>query len=259
MRGVDAPVAAVEPRLRGLNGGKDAGTTWRHLASQTSGYGWSAAPSAAWSYNDYALALYYDALLDGVFKEHGTAVRRSPLAGPLRFQDPAHFAAFGPASHRTGRIALSPRDHARFGLFYLRGGAWHGRQLLRRDLVDLALTGVVPADLPATAGVDAPMLAGQLTHGGGKRTAARGPGQYSFNWWLNRPDRQGRPLFPAAPPDTYVAIGLGLTRGRWVIPSLDLVVTWQGANWSENDKVNPGEPTGPHNTAARLIVEAARG
>jgi hypothetical protein len=31
-----------------------------------------------------------------------------------------------------------------------------------------------------------------------------------------------------------------MTRGIWVIPSLDVVVTWQGANWSEDDKVNPG-------------------
>jgi CubicO group peptidase (beta-lactamase class C family) len=257
LRGVDDPVADVEPRLRALNGGKDAAITWRHLASQTSGYGWSERPGEAWSYNDYALALYYDALLGGVFKEHGTAVLQSRLARPLGFQDPAHFEAFGPESHRTGRIAMSVRDHARFGLLYLRGGAWHGRQLLRRELLDLALTSVVPADLPATAGVDTPMLPGQLSHGGGKRTSARGPGQYSFNWWLNLPNRDGKPLFPDAPPDTYVAIGLGLTRGLWVIPSLDLIVAWQGANWSEDDKVNPGEPHTPHNVAARLMVEAA--
>src|SRR5437870_2938502 len=38
---VDAKVADFEPRLRGLNRGKDAAITWRHLASQTSGYGLS--------------------------------------------------------------------------------------------------------------------------------------------------------------------------------------------------------------------------
>lgn len=258
---VDDLVAAFEPRLRDLNGGKDAAMTWRHLASQTSGYGWSEAPGAAWSYNDYALALYYDTLMDGVFGEHGTAVLQSRLAGPLQFQDPAHFQAFGtvgPDSHRTGRIAMSPRDHARFGLLYLRGGAWQGQQIVRRDLIDLALTSLVPADLPATQGIDTPMLPDQLSHGGGKRTAANGPGQYSFNWWLNLPNRDGTLLFPALPPDAYIAIGLGLTRGLWVIPSLDLIVAWQDANWSEDDKVRPGEPTTPHQTAARLIAAAAQ-
>jgi CubicO group peptidase (beta-lactamase class C family) len=34
---VDDRVAVFEPRLQSLNGGKDAGITWRHLASQTSG------------------------------------------------------------------------------------------------------------------------------------------------------------------------------------------------------------------------------
>ena len=44
---VDEPIVRFEPRLREINGGKDAGITWRHLATQTSGYGWSEAPGAA--------------------------------------------------------------------------------------------------------------------------------------------------------------------------------------------------------------------
>ncbi|CAA9219578.1 MAG: hypothetical protein AVDCRST_MAG77-402 [uncultured Chloroflexi bacterium] len=258
---VDEPLVKWEPGLREINGGKDAGITWRHLASQTSGYGWSEAPGAAWSYNDYALALYYDTLVNRVFKRDGTWELQQRLARPLGFEDPAHFNALVGEPPRTpeprrGRIAMSPRDTARFGLLYLRGGAWRGKQLVRRDLVDLALTSLVPADLPATAGVDAEMLPGQISHGGGKRTNARGPGQYSFNWWLNLPDRNGDLLFDAAPRDSYVAIGLGMARGLWVIPSLDLVVAWQGANWSSDDKVNPGQMASVHNTAARLMVEA---
>ena len=35
-------------------------------------------------------------------------------------------------------------------------------------------------------------------------------------------------------------------------------VAWQGANWSEDDKVNPGEPQSAHNVAAQLISEACR-
>src|SRR5262245_54574676 len=60
--GVDARLSLVEPRLADLNGGKDAAITWRHLASQLSGYGLVEKPGEAYSYNDYALTLYYDTL-----------------------------------------------------------------------------------------------------------------------------------------------------------------------------------------------------
>jgi CubicO group peptidase (beta-lactamase class C family) len=256
---VDEPLARFEPGLREINGGKDAAITWRHLASQTSGYGWSEAPGAAWSYNDFALALYSETLFNGVFKADPTEVLRRLIAGPLQFQDTAEFnAEVRPGERRRGRIALSPRDHCRFGLLYLRRGKWGTNQIVQPELIDIALSSVVPADLPATAGVDADMLPGQPSHGGGKRTNDRGPGQYSFNWWLNLPDRRGDLLFPSAPQDAYVAVGLGLTKGLWVIPSLDLLVAWQEANWSSDDKVNPGQMSSVHNTAACFITEACR-
>src|SRR5262249_42570517 len=88
LAGVDDRVADGEPQLRMLNGGKDAGITWRHLASQTSGYGLIEPPGQAYSYNDYALALYYDQLMEHVFREPGTTVLRKRLGDPLQFQDP---------------------------------------------------------------------------------------------------------------------------------------------------------------------------
>jgi CubicO group peptidase (beta-lactamase class C family) len=253
----DATLDRYLPGLREINRGKDAAITWKHLASQTSGYGWSEQPGEAWSYNDFALALYVDTLFDRALQRDPTDALHRWIARPLQFEDDSHFnAETKPGVRRRGRIAMSPRDQARFGLFYLRGGRWHGKQLLRRDLIDEALTSVVPAALPPTAGVEAAMLPGQESHGGGKRTNARGPGQYSYNWWLNLPDKHGDPLFPDAPHDAIVAIGLGMTRGLWIIPSLDLVVAWQGANWSEDDRVNPGEPRATHHVAARLMTEA---
>jgi CubicO group peptidase (beta-lactamase class C family) len=251
---VDGPVADFDPRLRGLNGGKDGAITWRHLASQTSGYGLAESPGRAYSYNDYALALYYDVLTRKVFRDDGTHVLKTRLADALQFQDRSTFEAFDP-DDRPGRPALSVRDFARFGLLYLRGGRWQDRQVLRPELVELALSSPVPADLPVAGAGDADMLPGQRTLGGGKRITRVGPGYYSFNWWLNRTDREGRRLFVDAPADTYVASGHGGKRMLWVIPSLGLVVSWNDADVDDHD-ASPGNRETRCNRAARLLRDA---
>ena len=78
--------------------------TWRHLASQTSGYGLVEKPGAAYSYNDFALALYYDTLTEKVFQQPGVDAFRQRLAGPMQFQDAISFD-----KPRPGRLALSVR------------------------------------------------------------------------------------------------------------------------------------------------------
>src|SRR5262249_11535597 len=138
VKSVDARVADVEPRLRALNGGKAAAMTWRHLASHTSGYGLGEAPGEAYAYNDFSLALYYDTLTRLVYQRDGTRVLKEQLGDVLGFQDRYPFEAFGPHD-RPGRLAISVRDLARFGLLYLRDGRWKDRQVLRPDLVRLAL------------------------------------------------------------------------------------------------------------------------
>jgi CubicO group peptidase (beta-lactamase class C family) len=254
LQGVDDPVADSEPRLRGLNGGKDAAITWRHLASQTSGYGLAEPPGRAYSYNDYALALYYDVLTRAVFRDDGTHLLKTRLADALQFQDRYTFEAFGPAD-RPGRLALSVRDFARFGVLYLRGGRWQGRQLVRPELVQLALSSPVPADLPVAGDRDADMLPGQRSLGGGKRITAVGPGYYSFNWWLNRTDRRGRRLFEDAPADACVASGHGGQRMLWVLPGLDLVASWNDADVHDQD-ASPGNRDTKCYRAARLLRDA---
>jgi CubicO group peptidase (beta-lactamase class C family) len=254
LHSVDDKVADAEPRLRALNGGKDAAITWRHLASQTSGYGLAEAPGLAYSYNDYALALYYDVLTQKVFRDNGMNVLKTRLADALQFQDRYTFEAFGP-DDRPGRLAVSVRDFARFGLLYLRGGKWRDRQVLRPESVALALTNPVPADMPPAGDKDADMLPGQRSLGGGKRITRVGPGYYSFNWWLNRTDQEGRGLFLDAPQDTYVASGHGGQRMLWVFPSLDLVVCWNDAAVEDQD-ASPGNPKTRCNRAAQLIREA---
>jgi imidazolonepropionase-like amidohydrolase/CubicO group peptidase (beta-lactamase class C family) len=251
---VDEPISHFEPRLKSLNGGKDATITWRHLASQTSGYGWSEKPGEAYAYNDYALALYYDTLMDKVFRTNGTDVLRSRLAEPLQFEDAFTFNAFG-QKNRAGRLALSCRDFARFGLLILRKGKWRERQLLSPEFVRAMISSPISPHTPLTGGVSADMLPNQRTIGGTKNITTVGPGYYSFNWWLNTTNGAGERLFVSAPADTIVASGHGGKRALVIIPSLDLIACWNDSTIDDHDK-SPGSPSTTNNRALALLVEA---
>jgi CubicO group peptidase (beta-lactamase class C family) len=250
----DDKVAAVEPRLKELNDGKDGGITWRHLAFQLSGYGLSERAGQAYSYNDYAITLYYDTLMTKVFLTNGTEVLRTRLADSLQFEDRYTFNAFG-TNDRPGRLALSCRDFARFGLLCLRGGKWHDRQILREDLVRMAMSSPLPAETPLSSGKTAEMLPRQRTLGGRLNITPVGPGYYSFNWWLNGTNGQGQRLFPSAPSDVVVASGHGGMRVLYLVPSEDLIVCWNDSGIEDHDR-SPGNPGTRMNQAAKLIQEA---
>ena len=251
---VDDPVSNFESALKSLNDGKDAAVTWRHFASQTSGYGLVEKPGAAYSYNDFAITLYFDTLTQKVFAEPATRILKTRLADPLQFEDPFSFEAFGPKD-RPGRLAVSVRDFARFGLLYLRNGRWRGREIIRPEWVRLAIHTPLAASTPLTSGKEAGMLPNQRTMGGTRNITPVGPGYYSFNWWLNRTSLLGQRLFADAPPDTFVASGHGGMRVLWIIPSLDLVVSWNDSKINDHDK-SPGHPETKVNQAAKLIRES---
>ncbi len=247
---VDAKVSDFEPRLKSLNDGKDAAITWRHLASQTSGYGLVEKPGDAWSYNDFALALYYDTLTEKVFQQPGVEVFRTRIAAPLQFEDTFSFD-----KPRPGRLAVSVRDFARFGLLCLHRGRWRDKQLVDDEVFVVMTNSPVAATLPRTSGQEAEMIPGQRSIGGSKNITPAGPGFYSFNWWLNRTNKNGQRLFVSAPPDTYVAAGHGGKRMLWIIPSLDLIVSWNDSPIEDHDQ-SPGNPDTKCNQAAKLIRES---
>ena len=252
----DDLVSAAEPRLRDLNGGKDGTMTWRHLASQMSGYGLTEKPGEAYSYNDYAITLYYDTLMEKVYQSNGTEVLRRKLAEPLQFEDAFTFNAFGPRD-RPGRLALSCRDFARFGLLYLRGGKWRERQILRADLVHLALSSPLPANTRLSPGKTAAMLPNQRSLGGKLNITPVGPGYYSFNWWLNGTNAQGQRLFRDASADVVVASGHGGMRVLYLVPGQDLIVCWNDSSIEDHDR-SPADEETKMNKAARLIAGLTR-
>lgn len=233
----DEAVASFEPRLRALNKGKDSAITWRQLASQTSGYGLLEQPGDAYSYNDYAIALYYDVLTAKVFGQSGTELLRTRLAEPLGFEDHYSHMAFGPHD-RPGRLSLSVRDTARFGLLYLRGGNWRGQRIVGTDLLTMAINSPIPPELPLAGNMESEMLRGQRSIGGSKSITPIGPGCYSFNWWLNRPLKDGQLLFPKLPADTYCAMGHGGKRMLWLFPAHDLIIVWNGTEIGDEKRID---------------------
>ncbi len=251
---VDDRVSMVEPRLVELNQGKDAGITWRHLASQLSGYGRLERPGAAYSYNDYAITLYYDTLMEKVYRTNSDVVLATRLGGPLQFEDKHTFFAFG-SRDRPGRLSLSCRDFARLGLLYLRGGRWRERQLLKADLLRMAIDSPLPVNTPLSSGPSAPMLPGQRTMGGKFNLTPVGPGYYSFNWWLNRTNAGGQRLLVESSPDVYLASGHGGKRVLYLAPGDDLIVCWNDGRIDDHDR-SPGDSSTRMNQAARLIRDA---
>ncbi len=224
---VDARVSELEPRLTG----KNAGITWHHLATQTSCYGVAEAPGTAFCYNDWQMALLWDLLFGRVWGAAYDTVDRTVLepllSGPLGCQDHPTLMAFG-TGNRPGRLAISPRDFARFGLLYQQGGVFDGQRLLRADLARRAVSEPLRNELPQSSGEPVPMLPGQRSIG-----STRVPdnqtdhlGSYSWLWWTNGIDRAGQRHWPSAPADTYGCYGHSGRRAMVVLPGLALIVSW---------------------------------
>jgi hypothetical protein len=251
---LDEKVTRWEPRLAELNealGHKDRDITWRHLANQCSSYGVAERPGSAFDYSDYQIALLADTLFLKVYDATWDKVDREVL-GPrltdvLGCQDKPTLLAFGD-SNRPGRLAISVRDFARFGLLYLRQGKWRDRQIIAEKHAKLATTSPIEAKLPRTEGRTAEMLSGQRSLGGGANQTPHF-GAYSWLWWTNGIDRQGVRMWPAAPHDLYGAFGHGGRRALWVMPSLDIVVSYNDSQlddgrlhgWTNGEKSKTNE------------------
>mgnify|MGYP000026493433 CR=1 FL=1 len=255
--GLDEAVVRWEPRLADLNpalGHKDRAITWRHLANQTACYGVAEQPGSAFCYNDWQMALFADLLFNRVYgvpwADVDAKVLQPLLTGPLGCEDRPTLLAFG-AGDRAGRLAISPRDFARFGQLFLQRGRWGRRQLLREDLAVLAVSSPLPANLPRAGMTAAEMLPGQRTLGSQKIPDNQTDhfGSYSWLWWVNGVQPDGRRHWPDAPANLFAALGHGGIRGLVVMPDLGLV-----ASWNDGRTDTPAK----ENEAFRRLLHAVR-
>jgi hypothetical protein len=91
------------------------------------------------------------------------------------------------------------------------------------------------------------MIEGQRSIGGGNNQCDHN-GSYSNAWWINGVDSQGKRNWPDVPADVYGCFGHGDIRAVVVMPSLDLVVSWNDTRIKGSVKVNH---------ALKFLMEAA--
>jgi CubicO group peptidase (beta-lactamase class C family) len=102
--------------------------------------------------------------------------------------------------HWGGGVFASTRDHARFGLLFLRHGRWNGRQLISQRWIDMATT---PTDVKPV---------------------------YGYMWWLNTGGKQ----YSQAPPASFFALGSG-GNVIWIDPPHDIVAVFR---WTDTRAIN---------------------
>lgn len=232
-------VASLNPGL----GYKDRTITFRHMANQISCYGVREAPGTAFDYNDWQMALFFDTLFlkvyGATYANLDATVLRPMLTDVLQCQDNPTLMVFG-AGDRPGRVGVSVRDFARLGLLYLNKGNWQGTRVISEANATLAVTSPLPNSIPRTTAIAAEMCPGQRTIGSTviPDNQTDHNGSYSWAWWTNGVNRSGQRCFPDCPPDMYMARGHGGPRLMAVLPSLDLVVSWNDGNPNSDAMVN---------------------
>jgi CubicO group peptidase (beta-lactamase class C family) len=120
---------------------------------------------------------------------------------------------------------MTARDLARIGLLMQRGGRWQDRQLLPQAWIDFNLT-------PFTS--QTPVLADEVPGG---------------QWWLNKTADGKTGPWPAAPADTFAALG-HWGQALYVVPSAGLVIVRYA-----DDR----DGSYDHNQLLRLALEALAG
>jgi CubicO group peptidase (beta-lactamase class C family) len=166
------------------------------------------APGTHYEYNDVRINRFALSLLR-LFKKPIPDVFRDEVMNPIGASttwkwvpytnayvdiDGKRMASVSGGTRWGGGMWISSHDMARFGLLWLRGGAWGDRQIVSPTYVKMATT-----------------------------ASAHGP-DYGFLWWLNTTGTQ----WPGSPTTSFEARGQGGNIIH-IDPARDLVVVWR---WS---------------------------
>ena len=208
IRSVMDTVARVLPIPEFTSDAHNARITWHNLLNQTSewqGTLWSKPdwadrfnprqgkrpvkePGNAWTYNDVRVNVLALALLN-VWRRPLPEVLREKIMDPIGASstwkwwgynnsyvniDGKQMQSVSGGGHWGGGLHISARDHARFGLLFLRNGNWGDKQLISGRWIALA---TAPTDVR--------------------------PG-YGYLWWLNTDG-----TIPTAPRSAFWAAGAG--------------------------------------------------
>jgi CubicO group peptidase (beta-lactamase class C family) len=171
----------------------------------------AAEPGGKWDYSDPAFA-HLALIFAHVTGRELADFMQERVFDPIGIED-LTWEPLGSDDGRVGQhttpfsgIHISARELARFGYLMLRGGAWQGKEIVRRWWLDLATRGSQPHN-PA----------------------------YGLTWWTNG---QGA-LWEAVPQDAFAAMGYN-TNLCCVIPSLDLVIARIGAGPTQSTELIAG-------------------
>ena len=152
-----------------------------------------AEPGETFVYNSGATQLLSQVLKQATGM-HADAYAEAHLFKPLGISN--YYWKHTPTDHADteGGLYLTPRDLAKIGYLFLRGGVWDGTRILPEEFVRASTM------MQITTGADARAL------------------DYGFQWWVER-----------GPQTAFAALGYGGQR-LIVIPDLDVVAVFTGWN-----------------------------
>lgn len=172
-------------------------------------------PGTFWEYNDVRVNLLAFCLLQ-IWRGPLPQVLKEEVMNPIGSSDTWEWHGYQTSyteldgekvqsvsggGHWGGGMFISSRDHARFGLLFLRGGKWGERRIASEGWIKQATTPTAIQD------------------------------NYGFMWWLNTDREQ----FPSAPESSFFALGAGSTSTIAVIPDHELVIV---SRWVDGPAVD---------------------
>lgn len=228
---LDDRILVWAPALRDLNPDldfKDRQITLRHLLNQTSGYGLQEKPGEAFATTGDSRMLLAHVLNRGVYRarpgrENQLFSRCEPHL-TLGFEDDPILKS---ETQPLGRIFISVRDLARFGLLTLYKGRWGDATVLRQDLFQEMLDSCLsPKRVQPASGKSAERLPDFPEVASDERETNH-LGCRGLAWWFNRRVAGGDGwLLPELPRNILLAEGWGGRTALILIPRQRLVVVW---------------------------------